>query len=274
MEGDRVTGVRCQNKGGAPFTEKAKLVIGADGRHSLVARTLQVAEYNTRPSMTCWYYTYWSNLPLDALMFYQQPNRAVGTIPTNDGQICIPVVWPHQEFHAFRSDIEGNYMKTFTLFPELNEMISQAKREERFVGMADVPGFFRKSYGPGWALVGDAGYHRDPMTGQGISDAFRGAEGLAEAIDAGFSGKEQLDIALERNERQRDASVTPMYDLTSEWASLQPPPPEMQQVLTALHGNQDQTNRFFGTAAGTVPVPEFFSEENIGKIMAGMGVNA
>ena len=267
MDGDRVIGVRCHTKGGPTVVEKARIVIGADGRNSLVARAVKATEYNTKPAQTAWYYTYWSNVPIDALSFYLAPNRAIGFIPTDNGQVCIPIIWPHSEFHAYRSDIEGNYMKTFELVPKLAEMMRDATREERFVGMSELPGFYKKSYGPGWALVGDAGYHRDPMTGQGISDAMTGAEVLAEALDAGFSGREELDIALQRNEQHRDISTAPMYEMTAEWASLQPPPQEMQQLMLALRDNQEQTDRFMGTISGSIPIPEFFSPENIGRIM-------
>ena len=77
------------------------------------------------------------------------------------------------------------------------------KREERYVGGAGVPNFFRKPYGPGWALVGDAGYHRDPATGQGITDAFRDAELLADALDIGFSRQGPLEAALAAYEQKR-----------------------------------------------------------------------
>jgi 2-polyprenyl-6-methoxyphenol hydroxylase-like FAD-dependent oxidoreductase len=138
---------------------------------------------------------------------------------------------------------------------------------ERFVGTADLPNFFRKPVGPGWALVGDASYHKDPITAQGISDAFRGAEALAEALDAGFSGREPWESALARLERARDEEVTPMYEFTCQLATLEPPPPLMQRLFAALHGNQSETNRFFGVLAGTVPVREFFSRENMQRII-------
>ena len=126
------------------------------------------------------------------------------------------------------------------------------KRAERFRGTADLPNFFRKPYGPGWALVGDAGYHKDPITGLGITDAFRDAELLAEALDAGFSGRQPLAEALAGYQRQRDEAAAPGFAATLQFAHLQPPPPEMQQLLGALQHNQEQTNRFLGTVVGTV----------------------
>ena len=114
-----------------------------------------------------------------------------GSLPVSrhDGLVCITLGWTHQEFRTFRADIASNYRTTLDLAPSLAARVDEGKREERFVGTADVPNFFRKPYGPGWALVGDAGYHKDPVTAQGMTDAFRDAELLVEAIDAGFSGR-------------------------------------------------------------------------------------
>ncbi len=272
MDGDEVTGVRCHTKGGSSVTEKSRMVIGADGRNSVVAQAVKAKEYNARPALSCWYYTYWSGVPTEELVLRSRPNRAFGAIPTNDGMICLPVVWTAEEFHEYRSDIEGNYLKTLDLSPELGDRVRQGKRETPFFGMSDVRNFFRKSFGPGWALVGDAGYHKDPITGQGISNAFQEAQWLADAIDAGFSGREPLDKALARNEQTRDTELMPMYELTCDWARLQPPPLEMQQLLGALLHNQAEADRFVGAVAGMVPIPEFFSPENIQSIMANSSV--
>ena len=267
MEDGRVTGVRCRTKNGNELIEKARIVIGADGKNSIVARTVKAEQYNIQPKFSCWYYTYWSGVPIDALTLYSLPYRAVGVIPTNDDLVCMPVSWPAEEFQTYRSDIEGNYMKTINQVEGLRDIMRNAKREERFIGMADLPNFFRQSYGPGWALVGDAAYHKDPITGQGMSDAMTRAEKLAEAIDAGFSGIEPLEEALERYQKERDEESMPMYQLTCEWATLAPPPPDMEYLLTALHGNQEDTNRFIGCVAGTVSIPEFFAPENMQRIM-------
>lgn len=268
MEHSRVTGVRWRAKDGNIFTENARIVIGADGKNSILARAVNAEEYNVRPKASCWYYTYWSGVPIEDLRMYQLPYRAVGVIPTNDDLVCMPVPWPAGEFQKYRSDVEGNYMKTMKQVEGLMDLMSNAKREDRFTGMADLPSFFRQSYGPGWALVGDAAYHKDPITGQGMSDAMTMAEKLANAIDAGFSEREPLENALERYQSERDAEVMPMYEMTSEWASLEPPPSDMQFLLTALQGNQTEINRFVGAVAGTVSIPEFFSPENIQKIVS------
>ncbi len=267
MDGDRVRGIRGQTAGGTPITEEARIVIGADGLRSLVARAVQAPTYHERSALTCAYYTYWSNVPIVGAELYPRSGQMIIALPTNDGQTLTIGMWPHAAFHEVRADIAGHFMQTLDLAPQLAERVRNGKRSERFYGTADLPFFFRKPYGPGWALVGDAGYHKDPITAQGISDAFRDAELVAEAIDAGLSGKRPLEEALADYERRRNEAVMPMYEFTHQLANLSPPPPEMQQLFAALRHNQEQTNRFIGTVVGTVPIPEFFAPENIGQIM-------
>ncbi len=97
-----------------------------------------------------------------------------------------------------------------------------------------VPNFFRRPYGPGWALVGDAGYLKDFITAQGIQDAFRDAELCAQALDQTFTGRRTFDTAMKDYQESRDTQVMPMYEFTAQLASLDPPPPEMQQLLGAV----------------------------------------
>src|SRR5581483_3526936 len=212
---------------------------------------------------------YWSGVPVDSVEFYPREHRGFGALPTHDGLTCIIVGWPHEEFHAYRADVEGNFLKTLELAPAFAERVRQGRREERCTGTAELLNFFRKPFGPGWALVGDAGYHKDPITAQGITDAFRDAELLADAIDDGLSGRRSLEDALAEYERCRDEAVRPIYEMTYQFASLQPPPLEQQQLLAALQHDQAQADRFFGTIAGTVPIPEFFSPENVARIVGG-----
>ena len=175
-DGGRVTGIRGHSVGGSPVTETARVVIGADGRNSLVARTVQAPAYTTHPPFTCIYYAYWSGVPTDALEYYPREGLGIVVFPTNDGLTCISTSCPSKDFHAFRSDIEGNFWQQLERVPTFAERVRAGKREERFLGTGDLPHFFHKLYGPGWALVGDAGYHKDPLNGEGITDAFRDAE--------------------------------------------------------------------------------------------------
>jgi flavin-dependent dehydrogenase len=189
--------------------------------------------------------------------------------PTNDGLTCIALSWPVSEFEANRHDVEGNFLKTLELVPEVAERVRVATRVERFKGTGDLPGFFRKPYGDGWALVGDAGYHKDPCTAQGIGDGFRDAQLLADAIDAGLSGRESLDEAMASYEKTRNEHAMPMYQFTCELASLQPPPPEKAAMLAAVAQDPAASDRFVSLIAGSLSFAEFFSPESIGRIMVG-----
>src|SRR5207244_1178312 len=106
---------------------------------------------------------------------FSPPDRGWAAAPTHDDLTLVVAGWPFAEFDANKRDIEGNYLKMFDLVPEFADRIRGAKREARFSGTA-VPNYFRKPFGPGWALVGDAGYNKDFITAQGITDAFRDAE--------------------------------------------------------------------------------------------------
>ena len=147
------------------------------------------------------------------------------------------------------------------------DRIRGARREERFVGTA-VPNFFRKPFGAGWALVGDAGYNKDFITAQGISDAFRDAELLVTALDEWLSGIRAFEIAMGGYQSARDRHVQAIYEFTCQFAMLAPPPPEMRQLLGAVHGNPDAMNGFVRVISGVVSPAEFFSKENAGRIFA------
>jgi flavin-dependent dehydrogenase len=267
MDGDRVTGVRGHAAGGATVTEEARIVIGADGRHSLVARAVAAPAYETRPVLTCAYYAYWDDFPVEGAELYARPDRMLLAGPTNEGRSLVIVYWPIAAFREVRTDVEGHFLAALDLVPSLAERARAGKRAERFRGTADLPNYYRTPYGPGWALVGDAGYHKDPITAQGITDAFRDAELLTEAIDAGFSDRRPLEEALADYERRRNEATLPIYEMTCQFAALQPPPPETQQLIAALRHDREQASRFLGTVVGTVPVAEFFAPENLAAIM-------
>lgn len=267
-DGNRVTGIRGHDQDGAAVVEKAGIVIGADGLHSLVARRLGAPTYDEHPTLTCAYYSYWSGVELDHAELYPRPGRAIIAAPTNDGQIFTIVYWPASELRRVRSDVEGNFDDALDLVPQLAERVRAGTRSERFRGTGHLPNFFRRPHGNGWALVGDAGYHRDPLLALGISDAFRDAELLADVLDAGFSGRRALDAALKEYERRRNATARQGYENTIRFAALQPPPHDMQQLITALVHDQEQINRFFGVIIGTFPAAEFFAPENLGRIMS------
>lgn len=267
FEKDAVCGVRGRTKEGSAVVEKARIVIGADGMHSTVAKRVRAAEYNVKAPLQGPYFSYWSGVQMKGFEFYPGAYRGAFGWMTNDSLALIGVGFAAKDHPAVRADIEGSYLRAIAEdAPDLAERIHNGRREERFVGGV-VPNYFRKAFGPGWALVGDAGYLKDPCTAEGITDAFHSAEMLAEAIDSGFSGRQTLDDALSQYEQERNNAAFPLYDFTCQLATLAPPPPEMQRLLAALKGNQEQTDRFFGVLAQTVSIPEFFGPENMQRIL-------
>ena len=263
-----VTGIRGHSKGGGAVIEHARIVVGADGLHSLIARAVSAAQYNEKRPLEASYYSYWSGLPIDGRFeAYDRGDRAWAAWPTHDGLTLVIVGWPYAEFEVNKTDVEGHYLKAFERAPAFQERIGAAKREERFLGAA-VPNFFRKPFGPGWALVGDAGYNKDFITAQGITDAFRDAELCTNAIDETFSGTCTFDVAMTAYQSTRDERVLPMYEFTCQFASFAPPTPEMQDLFGAMRGNQKAMDGFARVLAGVTSPATFFSEENVGRILA------
>ena len=268
VDGGRVTGLRGHSAGGKLVSEQAKVVVGADGRNSFIAKAVGPEQYNEKPRLLCGYYSYWSDLPIDGRFeVFIRPGRGWAAAPTHDGLTLVVAGWPFAELEANKDDIEGNYLRMFDLVPEFADRVRAATRETRFSGTA-VPNFFRKPFGPGWALVGDAGYNKDFITAQGITDAFRDAELCAKGLGEAFSGAADFDAAMGEYQSTRDAHVLPMYDFTCQLATLEPPPPEMQQLLGAVHGNQEAMDGFAHVNAGVTSPAEFFSEENVAQIFA------
>jgi 2-polyprenyl-6-methoxyphenol hydroxylase-like FAD-dependent oxidoreductase len=204
---------------------------------------------------------------------YPRPDRGFAAWPTHDDLTLVIGGWPMAEFQANKRNIEGNFLKMLELAPAFADRVAAATRQGRLVGTA-VPNFFRKPYGPGWALVGDAGYTKDFITAQGMHDAFRDAEGCATALDEAFSGARSFDTAMGHYQASRDAQVVPMYELTTQLATLQPPPPELQRLLGAIHGHQQAMDAFARVIAGVTSPAEFFSEENVRRITLRAGAAA
>jgi 2-polyprenyl-6-methoxyphenol hydroxylase-like FAD-dependent oxidoreductase len=264
----RVTGIRGHAKGGRSVRVTAPLVIGADGRHSLVAKAVSAQVYHERPVLQAGYYAYWSGLPMHGRFeTYIGQRRGFGAADTHDGLTMVVGGWPFAEFEANRHDHERNYLALFDQAPEFRERLRGARRESKVFGGA-TPNFFRKPYGPGWALAGDAGYIKDPITAQGIVNAFRDAELLTAAIDAWRSGAQAYESAMGSYQSLRDQQSLPMYDFTCQIARLEPPPPDLVQLLSAVQGNQEAMDQFCALNAGLLSPPEFFSEGNVQRIFA------
>src|SRR5262249_29439867 len=209
VEDGVVVGIRGRGANGTPVRERARIVIGADGRNSYLARAVRAEEYNTKPMLQWSYYTYWSGLPIDGMETVIRPNRGWGAFPTNDDLTLIVMGWPYAEASAYKADVEANYLKTFELAPEFAERVRAAKREARFAGGA-VANYFRKPYGRGWVLVGDAGYTKDPITAQGITDALSDVELCTNALVEVFEQRASFKDAMSAWQHTRDEHAMPI----------------------------------------------------------------
>jgi flavin-dependent dehydrogenase len=258
----RVTGIRSRG-----VIEHARIVIGADGLNSLVARGADAPIYNDQGTLTCAYYTYWAGVEMDGVELYPRPGAMIVAAPTNDDRVVTIVLWPNARFHEIRSDIERHFAAALELAPGLAARVRAATRTERFRGTGRLPNFYRRPHGDGWALVGDAGYHKDPILALGIGDAFRDAELLAGAVDAGLTGRAPVAAALAGYERRRNELSAHGFQSTIDFARLQPPPPMMQQLFVALRDSPRDRDRLFGTFAGTVPAGEYFAPDNLARIL-------
>ena len=266
-DGEQATGIRGKDRDGRAVAESARLVVGADGLHSIVARTVDAPIYEDRGALTCAAYAYWEGDPLEGAELYPRGDRFIIAFPTHDGLTVVVVMVAAAQAHSFRRNLEHNYLDTLDLVPGLAARVRGGHREGHIVSTADLPNRFRRPYGPGWALVGDASYHEDPLIAHGISNAFRDAELLAHAIDAGLSGREPLDRALAGYEQRRNEAAMPIFELGCQLSTLGPPSPEMLQLLTALNGNQVEIDRFWGAIQGTVPVADFFGRDSVARII-------
>jgi 2-polyprenyl-6-methoxyphenol hydroxylase-like FAD-dependent oxidoreductase len=265
FDGERVVGVRGRADGGPQVSEFGRVVIGADGVHSRVAEQVNARRYREGRVLASAYYAYWSGVPASGALWVLRPGRGFGVIPTNDDMTLVLAAWPQADVTQVKQDLQGNYLREVTA--ALGTRLDGGQQETRIVGEG-VPNRFRTPHGPGWALVGDAGYVRDPVTAQGITDAFQDAEMCADALDAAWRGGRGYDDALSQYQQRRDERALPMYEFTGQLGDLAvPPPPQMQQLLAAIAGRQQAMDEFVSMFAGAVPIPEFFNPAHIASLI-------
>lgn len=258
-EDDRVVGVRYTTPGGAVAADRARLVVGADGMRSLVARKAGAPYVIEHPRMTCTYYSYWSGVP-SHFELYERPGRWIGVIPTNDDLTLLMTYFPQDEFSGVRKDVEPFYLDAFrTTAPELYERMQAGKREEQLYGTGHQENFFRKAFGPGWALVGDAVTHKDSITARGITEAFVQAESLTGHIGQQLHEDAAFEDALQRYEDDLDGDTLSHYQGALNVAELKPD--GRAELLRKLVGHQELIDRYFSTLSGACSIDDFYNTE-------------
>jgi flavin-dependent dehydrogenase len=235
----RVTGICGHDHAGAPIDLRGRYVIGADGLRSQVARSAGAAISQSRPAGGAAQYAYYAGGRWAGMELSVAERSFAGVFPTHHGQACIWVCTPSADAKAARrragsrEEAFGELLERSA--PQLAERLRHARRTSPVQGMLRQPNQVRQAFGPGWALAGDAGYHRDAITAHGISDAFRDAEFLAVALDQALRGDAEESTALARYQQQHDQGLREIFEITCRLAAYPAVPAfiELQKQLSA-----------------------------------------
>jgi flavin-dependent dehydrogenase len=239
----RVVGVSGQDRAGARVELGARFVVGADGLGSRVGGLVGAAVNEAGQAGGAAQYAYYAGIPWTGIEFFVAERSFAGVFPTHDSQACIWVCTPSADAKAARrragSRVEAFGQLLERSAPELAERLGQARRTSPVQGMLRQPNQLRQAFGPGWALVGDAGYYRDAITAYGISDAFHHAELLAVALDQALDGAEEA-AALAAYQQQRDQALREIFEITCRLAAYPPVPRfiELQKQLSTAIDKQ------------------------------------
>ncbi len=232
FDGGRVNGVRYRVATGEAHA-RARLVIGADGINSMVARNVR-ADTERRASRTSAItYGYWADISTSGYEWVFHQQGCSGVIPTNDGHVCVFAAAPPEQIGRGGIDVIRRIAAIGD--PELAERLDRGRPPTATRTWPGVPGHMRRAFGPGWALVGDAGYFRDPITAHGLTDALRDAELLARAVLAGIHSDDQtLNDALADYQATRDALSTQLFEVSSRLATYDWSVDELDHLLRSI----------------------------------------
>lgn len=270
----RVVGVRGRARGGGDTELRARVVVGADGIDSFVARNVGAKVAFDAGGFTCAYYAYFHGVRDrdDAIEvhYLEARRRVVITFPTNDDLDVVFVFWPAEEARMVQADREGAFLSAIGLVPGLAERVRAGRRASRYRGKAILPNFVRESHGAGWALIGDAAMHRDPLTAQGITSAFLHADVLArelcEALSGSDAGPGDIDAALARGAQRQVEQTKPMLDLTVAVARLAPVAPPVRGLLAHLAEDSGALEEHLGALVGSRPLEDVLGPQALEEV--------
>lgn len=271
VEHGSAVGVRGHDvASGKAFEERAAIIVGADGRDSFVAREIGAPKYNEAPSMTASSYTYVvdEETDPDMLEVYRRPPREFVFFPTDGGLTMVNLVIGAALVPEFRKRVTANFFSAFEDCPELANRLRRSKQVAPIKGSVHMPNYYRQSFGPGWALVGDAGYHRDPIRAQGIHDAFLDAEDLAIAIERGFNDRTAMENALRARQTKRDDRTRTPYELALKAAGFEGNDEDWPtDLLDLIKTNPTLIGEFRGLISGSMRPEVFFDPEHIKAVI-------
>lgn len=203
-EGGAVGGVVGHGPEGHSVCERGRVVVGADGRSSLVARVVQAETYDEHAGTNCCYHAYWKGGAGRGPEIFLAERRAVAVYPTDGALTWVVAARPVTDWADFKRAPERMYLEQIGMFPELAPRFHRATRESRLRGTGELGSSLRQPWGPGWMLVGDAGHPRDGTLCLGTSDVCIEAETLAGAVDEALSGRRPFGEALAAYHQWRD----------------------------------------------------------------------
>lgn len=263
-ENGRVVGVRGTTRALTPFEERAKVVVGADGRRSTIARLLRLGKSEVREGCTFAAYTYFSGVPENSVRIERRGRLGLGLSGTSGGLSMALVFGPRDWMPAFQKDQDRHFFEALELIsPELRARVADGKREEPYYVTNDQAGFLRQSAGPGFVLVGDAACFKDQCTASGMTHALRDAELAAAAIDAAVREPEAFDARLAEYRERRFLDSWKYYEFVGAQAEMNPSRPEEKDLYQAIADLPEERDKLVGVFADTVPVKAFFGESNL-----------
>ena len=212
----RIVGVHGHDESG-PIEVHARHVVGADGLSSRIARSVDAQPTIVRPSSGACQFAYFAG-DWEAIEYHLSDGVFAGVFPTHGGEACVWAITTESLARHYRHGAHGADEALAAVLadhaPGLAERLAPEDQRTPVRGMLRMPNHFRKPFGPGWSLVGDAGYHRDAITGHGISDALRDAELLAQAVDTSLHCPSLEVSALARYESHRDRMSARIFEIT------------------------------------------------------------
>jgi flavin-dependent dehydrogenase len=229
----RITGVRAVGRGGRSVELSSSITVGADGIRSTVAQHVAAPVLRQGRSRSAFLYRYLGGLRADGYEWAYRDNAAAGLIPTNHGQTCMFVgTTPQRMRAARRHDVEHAFTTVLGYAaPAWLDRVAEAESVGPIHGWGGTPGYVRQSWGPGWALVGDAGYYKDAITTHGMTDALRDAELLADAITERPTDGSTEAIAFARYQQTRDRLSSDLFAATEDVAAYEWTPDTIETLL-------------------------------------------
>ena len=219
----RVTGIVGHDAQRETVRISARFVVGADGLRSRVAREVPAQVAVRRPPGGAAHYAYVARPDWDGFEFHIADRVMAGVFPTHGGEANVWVCGPGDHVERLRGDRPAGFLTLMaSANPELAERVAAAGHTGPRRGVAGLPNHIRRAWGPGWALVGDAAMHRDPVTGHGITDAFRDAELMARTLDRVLRGEEAEAAAGRAYEARRRELVHEQFDATVRMSQYPP----------------------------------------------------